>query len=528
MSCLARTPWTRGPPIPPTRLCMGSKAPAWPPRATRPRCPIHLPRRQRPQNAARPPPLPPPLDLGTRSVLSTSARRPPALRAPGCTGLATGVLETRKRLACCVGRESNPGQLLGRQLCSPLYHQRCTARAAPRTPAQGSGPGACTLSGHRLWPPPPPPSTPWPCPDDPPIHSAALLHGPSSGRPPSHPRQPHAAGPLRGARPPANRLWEALAPPGLSWSHRRPPTPLLPAGKPGLRDPRPSGHALPLGLLHRVLAKATSPRPRTARHTRGPPVPRAPPRLASPCPVPSRPPSIRPKPPPQPDRQRRITGSPGHHGRPWLGCGEPAGARPRRRGRQKGGGGGTPANLLRVSRTPVARPRGSREPGAREAGVLRWAGTSALLFGASSSATTPEAATASVPTEGPPTDARTADHHRGLDSPAAPGPPVTSDPLQLHPEARGGNGAELEDPGRRPEARLARLGETARPAVPEPRAALGGSPSRSGPGSPSRSGRAAPARAGPELLGGGASVPPAAAQRQGGFAGSGCRPVSVV
>ena len=25
----------------------------------------------------------------------------------------------------CIGRESNPGQLLGRQLCSPLYHQ-CT------------------------------------------------------------------------------------------------------------------------------------------------------------------------------------------------------------------------------------------------------------------------------------------------------------------------------------------------------------------------------------------------------------------
>ena len=24
----------------------------------------------------------------------------------------------------CVGRESNPDQLLGRQLCSPLYHQR--------------------------------------------------------------------------------------------------------------------------------------------------------------------------------------------------------------------------------------------------------------------------------------------------------------------------------------------------------------------------------------------------------------------
>ena len=24
----------------------------------------------------------------------------------------------------CVGRESNSGQLLGRQLCSPLYHRR--------------------------------------------------------------------------------------------------------------------------------------------------------------------------------------------------------------------------------------------------------------------------------------------------------------------------------------------------------------------------------------------------------------------
>ena len=26
----------------------------------------------------------------------------------------------------CAGRESNPGQLLGRQLCSPLYHRRRT------------------------------------------------------------------------------------------------------------------------------------------------------------------------------------------------------------------------------------------------------------------------------------------------------------------------------------------------------------------------------------------------------------------
>ena len=29
-----------------------------------------------------------------------------------------------KKNNICVGRESNPGQLLGRQLCSPLYHQR--------------------------------------------------------------------------------------------------------------------------------------------------------------------------------------------------------------------------------------------------------------------------------------------------------------------------------------------------------------------------------------------------------------------
>ena len=29
-----------------------------------------------------------------------------------------------QEMAYCVGWESNPGQLLGRQLCSPLYHQR--------------------------------------------------------------------------------------------------------------------------------------------------------------------------------------------------------------------------------------------------------------------------------------------------------------------------------------------------------------------------------------------------------------------
>ena len=31
--------------------------------------------------------------------------------------------KTNEFLLLCIGRESNPGQLLGRQLCSPLYHQ---------------------------------------------------------------------------------------------------------------------------------------------------------------------------------------------------------------------------------------------------------------------------------------------------------------------------------------------------------------------------------------------------------------------
>ena len=31
----------------------------------------------------------------------------------------------------CVGRESNPDQLLGRQLCWPLYHRRCADSIAP-------------------------------------------------------------------------------------------------------------------------------------------------------------------------------------------------------------------------------------------------------------------------------------------------------------------------------------------------------------------------------------------------------------
>ena len=37
----------------------------------------------------------------------------------------------------CVGRESNPGQLLGRQLCSPLYHRRLDVRRKRGTLVRG-------------------------------------------------------------------------------------------------------------------------------------------------------------------------------------------------------------------------------------------------------------------------------------------------------------------------------------------------------------------------------------------------------
>ena len=46
----------------------------------------------------------------------------------------------------CVGRESNPGQLLGRQLCLPLYHQRSCLQ-----------PSSCSSSSQT---PHPPPSSP--------------------------------------------------------------------------------------------------------------------------------------------------------------------------------------------------------------------------------------------------------------------------------------------------------------------------------------------------------------------------------
>ena len=51
----------------------------------------------------------------------------PQKRTPWLRGMcqkASIQNKMQKKKNVCVGRESNPGQLLGRQLCSPLYHRR--------------------------------------------------------------------------------------------------------------------------------------------------------------------------------------------------------------------------------------------------------------------------------------------------------------------------------------------------------------------------------------------------------------------
>ena len=90
---------------------------------------------------------------------------PPALSPPNAPAGRT--VQLSKKAACCVGRESNPGQLLGRQLCSPLYHQRYTTRVTSRRRPQAR------LS--ILSPTPPPPL---PCPDAPLAGRSAPLPAP--------------------------------------------------------------------------------------------------------------------------------------------------------------------------------------------------------------------------------------------------------------------------------------------------------------------------------------------------------------
>ena len=92
-------------------------------------CPLSLP-----PTRVRPP------GLGTAAPASSLPARPKVKRSGAWASLASAAwrqAQAQRRLAgCprardlgktwarCVGRESNPGQLLGRQLCSPLYYQR--------------------------------------------------------------------------------------------------------------------------------------------------------------------------------------------------------------------------------------------------------------------------------------------------------------------------------------------------------------------------------------------------------------------
>ncbi|XP_032447605.1 basic proline-rich protein-like [Lynx canadensis] len=218
--------------IPPTRLRSGPEAPASARPAARGPHAVHPARWQHPQNAARRPPSHPHAASGH----VPSAQRPAGRHAvPHCqrpAGLARRAPERRKRSGGCVGRESNPGQLLGRQLCSPLYHQRCTARAGPTRPAQGAlrafSPWRSLAAAAAAAPPPPGaalprrPARPQLCPATtgcghhglrPPGAPASPLRLSCAGRSPGAPRP--APGAPRPA-PTAARLWRALWPPGRS------------------------------------------------------------------------------------------------------------------------------------------------------------------------------------------------------------------------------------------------------------------------------------------------------------------------
>lgn len=157
----------------------------------------------------------------------------PALSAPNApAGMAA---ELSKRSARCVGRESNPGQLLGRQLCSPLYHQRCSARAAarPRPRARPS-----TLS---LLPAPPP----HPCPDAPSAGGSALPPAPPAAHQQAHPRQLYAAAGVHRPHRPGAALLRPCGPPAVR-SPRRPASAsaLTPGGQRGARSyQQPAGQS---------------------------------------------------------------------------------------------------------------------------------------------------------------------------------------------------------------------------------------------------------------------------------------------
>ena len=62
-----------------------------------------------------------------------------------------GARQKKHENANCVGRESNPGQLLGRQLCSPLYHQRTVLQYFFPAPAVHRLFASCSSTGWPLF-----------------------------------------------------------------------------------------------------------------------------------------------------------------------------------------------------------------------------------------------------------------------------------------------------------------------------------------------------------------------------------------
>ncbi|XP_047560021.1 collagen alpha-1(I) chain-like [Lutra lutra] len=264
-----------------------------------PALPIHLPRWQRPQTpcASSSPTGRSTRGPGPPQQLSTPAPGTPGSRLP--PGLATGALETRKRSASCVGRESNPGQLLEGSYAHHYTTNAAQPGPAPRRPPRVR-PGAChARSGHRLWSPTRTPSAPRPCPTTPPIHSAKLLHAPAAaaGRPtragPTGParlprgRQPPLGG--RSGRRAAGRLLVPPRPPAPASAGRKTPSPEIRV---------PPATRSPPALLHRELGEATS------RAHGGPDTTAAHP---SPAAAPPRPAAA-------PSGPRRINGEPGPAG----------------------------------------------------------------------------------------------------------------------------------------------------------------------------------------------------------------------
>lgn len=160
-----------------------------------------------------------------------------------------------KTWARCVGRESNPGQLLGRQLCSPLYHQRRTAGTAPARRRH------TTDTGQRPAQPSTPPTT----------YSPARAGRPPEPQPQPHPRLRRSALSLAGPRAPralalalprTRRCSGALSPAGCC-NPARQPRQASPGPAPGGPPPRPAWHTGGSGPARRTPRVPTHLEPNT-------------------------------------------------------------------------------------------------------------------------------------------------------------------------------------------------------------------------------------------------------------------------